>query len=54
MNAWETFTSLIFVLPALLVGAKTILSAICSAYTFKIMKQKKGATQLDDEEMIAS
>jgi len=51
LNAWETFTSLIFILPALFIGCKTICSAICSAYTYNIMKKKKGAVPLEDVEI---
>jgi len=41
LSGWEAFTSLIFVLPALFIGAKTIVSMACCYYCYAIYKAKK-------------
>ena len=41
LSGWEALTSLIFVLPALFIGAKTIVSMACCYYCYAIYKAKK-------------
>jgi len=59
LSFWETFTSLVHILPVLPLAAKSISSAICTAYAYKIMVEKKknpgDFVQLEelDEEKVA-